>query len=188
MKRILPIVIQILAFSWLLTSCENDIEKINLFIGDSSEYPDIIAENIEVIYSDSAKVKVQMHAKELRQYNNAEKPYSEFPSGLIIYFYDDSMQIESEISADYAIYHNEEKLWHATGNVIAKNYKSGERLDSEELFWDEEKEEIYSNTFTRIVNENGTFYGQSGFKSNQTLTKYTLIGVTNSIINISEDE
>ncbi len=188
MNRIPIIVIQILAFSWLLTACENDIEKINLFTGESSDYPDIIAENIEVMYSDSSKVKVQMHSKELRQYNNAEEPYSEFPKGLIIHFYDDSMKIESEISADYAIYHNEQKLWHATGNVIAKNHKSGERLDSEELFWDEEKEEIYSNTFTRIVNENGTFYGQSGFKSNQTLTKYKLIGVTNSIINISEDE
>lgn len=181
------IIIFSLVLGTLLSSCENDIEKINMFTGDSNDYPDIVGENIEVMYSDSARVKVQMHAIELRQYNNADEPYSEFPKGIIVSFYDKEQEIESEIRADYAIYQNEKKLWHAKGNVIAKNLKSGNRLDSEEMFWDEEKEEIYSNTFTRIENENGTFYGQDGFKSNQTLTKYQLIGVTNSIINI-EDE
>ena len=187
MNRSLLIFIISIALGTFLSGCENDIEKINLFTGDNDDYPDIVGENIEVIYSDSAKVKVQMHAKELKQFNNAEEPYSEFPKGMIVYFYDNEQKIESEISADYAIYQNEKKIWHAKGNVIAKNLKSGDRLDSEEMFWDEEKEEIYSNTFTRIVNENGTFYGQSGFKSNQNLTKYQLIGITNSIINI-EDE
>lgn len=176
-----------IAATVLLSACENDIEKINLFTGDSGDYPDIVGSNIDVMYSDSGKVKVQMQAKELKQYHNAEKPYSEFPEGLIVYFYDDSLNIESELSADYAIYHNEEKLWHARGNVVAKNLDNGYRLDSEEMYWDEEKEEIYSNTFTRVINENGTFYGKDGFRSNQTLTKYKLIGVTNSEINI-EDE
>lgn len=170
-----------------MTSCGNDIEKINLFIGDNIDYPNIVGENIEVIYSDSAKCKVQMHAPELRQFNNAEEPYSEFPKGLTVYFYNDLQQIESELSANYAIYLTDKKLWHAKGNVIARNLSSGERLDSEEMFWDEEKEEIYSNTFTRIVNENGTFYGEKGFKSNQTLTKYQLIGITNSTINIRDE-
>ena len=171
----------------ILSGCENDIEKINLFTGDSGEYPDITGENIEVMYSDSGKVKVKLVSAELKQFNKAEKPYSEFPKGLIVYFYDDSLNVESEISANYAIYNNEDKLWHAKGNVVARNLLNGYRLDSEELFWDEEKEEIYTNTFTKIVNENGTFYGQQGFRSNQSFTKYQLIGVTNSEINI-EDE
>ena len=187
MNHKLIIFIIFVVLTGLFSSCENDIEKINLFTGNSNDYPDIVGENIEVIYSDSAKVKVQMHAPVLKQYNNVEEPYSEFPKGLIVYFYDKFQEIESEISADYAIYETENKLWHAKGNVKAKNLQSGDRLDSEEMYWDEEKEEIYSNTFTRIVNENGTFYGESGFKSNQNLTKYQLIGVRNSIINI-EDE
>lgn len=170
----------------LLSGCENDIEKINL-LNTSSEYPNVIGEDIEVLYSDSAKVKVHMYAKELKQYNNAEKPYSEFPQGIRIFFYDDSLEIESEIKANHAVYYSEDKLWHATGNVIVQNFKSGERLDSEELFWDEEKEQVYSNAYTRIVNENGTFHGQEGFRSNQSLTDYELIG-SRAVINIKEDE
>ncbi|MFC2090441.1 LPS export ABC transporter periplasmic protein LptC [Bacteroidota bacterium] len=184
--------IQILNFGLFITvalilqACENDIEKINL-LNTTSEYPDVVAENIEVIYSDSAKVQVKMIAKELLQYNMAEKPYSEFPKGMKVYFYDDSLQIDSEIQANYAIYYMEEKLWHATGNVVAQNYSTGERLDTEELYWDEVKEEIYSETYTRIVNENGTFYGQNGFISNQSMTDYTLIG-SKGVVNIKDDE
>lgn len=177
----------ILVFSaLLLAACENDIEKINL-LNTSGNYPDVKGQDIEVIYSDSARVKVQMFAPELNQYNNAEKPYSEFPQGMEVYFFNDSMETESEIHANYAIYYNDEKLWHATGNVIAENHKTGERLDTEELFWNEEEEEIYSDSYTRIVNENGTFYGQNGFRSNQSLTEYTLIG-SKGVVNIQEDE
>lgn len=177
----------ILVFSaLLLAACENDIEKINL-LNTSGNYPDVKGQDIEVIYSDSARVKVQMFAPELNQYNNAEKPYSEFPQGMKVYFFNDSMETESEIHANYAIYYNDEKLWHATGNVIAENHKTGERLDTEELFWNEEEEEIYSDSYTRIVNENGTFYGQNGFRSNQSLTEYTLIG-SKGVVNIQEDE
>ena len=177
----------ILVFSaLLLAACENDIEKINM-LNTSGDYPDVKGQDIEVIYSDSARVKVQMFAKELNQYNNAEKPYSEFPQGMKVYFFNDSMETESEIHANYAIYYNDEKLWHAKGNVIAENHKTGERLDTEELFWNEEKEEIYSDSYTRIVNENGTFYGQNGFRSNQSLTEYTLIG-SKGVVNIQEDE
>ncbi len=179
-------IFSILSFFLLFSACENDIEKINL-LNTSSDYPNVIGENIEVIYSDSAKVKVQMYAKELKQYNNAEKPYSEFPQGMRVYFYDNEMEIESEIQANYAVYYNEEKLWHATGNVIVQNFNTGERLDSEELFWDEEKETVYSDSYTRIVNENGVFHGQNGFRSNQSLTDYELIG-TRGKFNIEEDE
>jgi LPS export ABC transporter protein LptC len=176
----------ILFLTLLIIACENDIEKIKL-LNTSSDYPDVIGEDIEVIFSDSAKVKVKMYAKELKQYHNVEKPYSEFPKGMKISFFNDSMEIESEIQANYAIYYDDEKLWHATGNVIVENLETGERLDSEELFWDEEKEKIYSDTYTRITKENGTFHGKNGFRSNQSLTDYELIG-SSGILNINEDE
>lgn len=186
MRRYIHKTLPLLLVVVFTCACENDIEKINL-LNTSAEYPNIIGEDIEVVYSDSARVKLQMFAKSLKQFNNAEKPYSEFPDGMKVYIFDNELGIESVIQANYAIYYNDEKLWHATGNVIAENFKSGERLDTEELFWDEEKEEIYSNSYTRIVNEDGTFYGQNGFRSNQSLTDYTLIG-SKGVVNVKEDE
>ena len=116
-----------------------------------------------------------------------ERPYDEFPDGLEVFFYDDSSRIESEIRADYTIYYAQEQLWHATGNVIAKQFSNGDQLNTEELFWDEESELIYSNTFTRIQNQDGTFYGKNGFESHQSLDNWQLKG-SSGTVNVRDEE
>jgi len=51
----------------LFTACENDIERINL-LTDETEIPKVKGANIQVIYSDSAKVKVQILSPSYRQF------------------------------------------------------------------------------------------------------------------------
>ena len=174
------------AILFIVNGCENDIEKINR-LTEESDYPKVTGTNIEVIFSDSAKVKVQILAPEFKQYIDVERPYLEFPKGLEVYFYDDSLKIESKLRADYTIYYNEEKVWHATGNVIAKPLSNGDQLNTEELFWDEESELIYSNTFTRIQNQDGTFYGKNGFESHQSLDNWQLKG-SSGTVNVRDEE
>jgi LPS export ABC transporter protein LptC len=170
----------------VLSSCENDIERINL-ITDETTAPRVQGTNIEVIYSDSAKVKVQILAPVYKQYPLAERPYMEFEKGLEVFFYNDSAKIESEIRADYTIYYMEERLWHATGNVVAQRFDSGDALYTDELFWDENQELIYSNTYTRVHSEGNTLYGKNGFRSNQDLTNWQLIG-SSGTINVQDEE
>jgi LPS export ABC transporter protein LptC len=170
----------------MLVACENDIERINL-ITDESEAPRLQGTNIEVIYSDSAKVQVQILAPVYKQFPNAERPYMEFEKGLEVFFYDDSAQIESELRADYTIYYMEERLWHATGNVVAKRFDNGDALYTDELFWDEEEELIYSDSYTRVHSDDNTLYGKNGFRSNQSLSNWQLIG-SSGTINVPDEE
>lgn len=170
----------------LLSGCENDIERINMLTG-GTDIPKIKGSHIEVIYSDSAKVKVQILAPSFRQFTDVERPYMEFPEGMEVYFYDDSLRIESEIKADYTIYYGEERLWHATGNVVARRLDNGDALHSEELFWDEAKQLIYSDTYTRVQNEDGTFYGKRGFVSHQDLSNWQLKG-SSGTVNVQNEE
>lgn len=176
----------LLFLALLLGGCENDIERINL-LTDETEFPTVQGTNIRVIYSDSAKVKVQVLAPVYKQYPTAERPYMEFEKGLEVYFYDDSAKIESELRADYTIYYMEEQLWHATGNVVAQNFDSGDALYTEELFWDEKEELIYSDSYTRVHSEENTLYGKKGFRSHQSLSNWQLIG-SSGTINIKDEE
>ena len=187
MRTVLNSRVCILLFlALLLGGCENDIERINL-LTDETEAPTIQGTNIRVIYSDSAKVKVQVLAPVYKQYPNVERPYMEFEKGLEVYFYDDSAKIESELRADYTIYYMEEQLWHATGNVVAKNFENGDALYTEELFWDEKEEVIYSDSYTRVHSEENTLYGKKGFRSNQNLSNWQLIG-SSGTINVKDEE
>jgi LPS export ABC transporter protein LptC len=170
----------------LLGGCENDIERINL-ITDETEAPTVQGKNIKVIYSDSAKVKVQILAPVYKQYPHAERPYIEFEKGLEVYFYDDSAKIESEIRADYTIYYVDEQLWHATGNVVAQRFDNGDALYTEELFWNEAEERIYSDSYTRVHNEDNVLYGKNGFRSDQSLSNWQLIG-SSGTINVQDEE
>jgi LPS export ABC transporter protein LptC len=165
--------------------CENDIERINMLTGDT-ETPTVKGTNIRVIYSDSAKVKVQILAPAYQQFRDAERPYMEFPEGMEVFFYDDSLKLESEITADYTMYYFEEQLWHATGNVVARRFDNGDALFTEELFWDEKEKQIYSDTYTKVHNEDNVLYGSRGFRSNQDLSNWQLIGSSGTII--VEDE
>jgi len=150
----------------LLYSCENDIEIINSFT-NATLLPDISGKKVEMLYSDSGKVKMQLNADEIRQFGKVERPFVEFPKGIHVVFFDDSLQSKSEIIANYAKYYQDEKLWEAHGNVIAFNKETGEKLNTEELFWDETLQRIYSNSFSRIESTSGILYGQKGFETNQ---------------------
>jgi LPS export ABC transporter protein LptC len=167
-----PGVILLVIFSCLI-SCENEIEKINSLTGNST-LPEVSGKNFEIINSDSGKVKVRILAPEIYKYYQVDPPYIEFPRGMKAYFYDDSLKIESVIEAGYVKYFEAEKLWEAKNNVEARNLKKGEQLNTEHLFWNQEKKIIYSNTSSRIVTEQGTFYGEKGFEANQDLTKWKL--------------
>ena len=170
----------------LLGGCENDIQRINL-LTDEKTVPIVQGTNIEVIYSDSAKVKVQILAPFYQQFSDAERPYMEFNKGLEVFFYDDSLKIESEIRADYTIYYMKEQLWHATGNVVAQRFDNGDALYTDELFWDEAEELIYSDSYTRVHKEDNTLYGKKGFRSNQDLSNWQLIG-SSGTINVKDEE
>lgn len=177
----------IFAFTGLLcfTSCENDIEKINTIL-ENQVHPEVSGKQYEIIYSDSGNVRVKVLAPEIRKYVEADKPYTEFPRGLTAYFYDDSLQIESVIQANYVIYFEEEKLWEAKNNVEARNLKEGNQLNTEHLFWNEKKRLIYSNTYSRIVNKDGTFYGQQGFEAAQDLKWWRLKG-SKGTVNVKDE-
>ena len=158
-----------------LLACENDIEKIYV-ISESKTIPEVSGKNFEIIYSDSSLAKVRVLAPELKKFASVERPYTEFPRGLTAYFYDDSLQIESIIQANYVIYYNEENLWEAKNNVEARNIKEGDQLNTEHMFWDEKRKIIYSETYSKIVNKDGTFYGQRGFEATQDMKKWRLKG------------
>jgi len=165
----------------LVSGCENDIERINMLTSEN-EIPTVKGTNVKVIYSDSARVKVQILAPAYQSFPDEERPYMEFMKGLEVFFYDDSLKIESEIRADYAIYYTEEGLWQATGNVEARDLKNGDNLQTEELFWDEEAKLIYSNVYTRVQNEDNILYGKGGFEAQQNMDNWFLKGTSGEIM------
>ncbi len=155
----------------LFTSCENDIELINL-VGSPQTMPTESGMNVETIYSDSAKVKVKLISPQMDRYNDKE-PRLEMPKGVHILFYDEQMKVKSELTADYAVRYEADKRMEAKGNVVVLNER-GEKLNTEHLIWDQVSGKIRTEKFVKITTAEEVIYGD-GLESNQDFTKYKIL-------------
>ncbi len=164
----------------LLASCENNIETIKN-ITNVKDIPQVSANDMEIIYSDSSHVKMKVLTKQLNKYNIPEKQYVEFPKGLTVYQYDSGLNITAIIRSNYAIYRESKKLWEARNDVVAKNMIKNEQLYTEELFWDQTKGILYSGKFTKIINSDGVFCGDGGFTAKEDMSDWKLIGVKGKV-------
>lgn len=161
----------------IITSCENDIEKVKL-LSDHKVPPVETATGIRILYSDSAKVQVEITARELNRYET-ENPYIEMPRGLVANFFDDSMNVKSKLTADYGIRYEREQKMEAKKNVVVVNEK-GETLNTEHLIWDERTEKLRSDVFVKITTKGEIIMG-TGFEANQDFSKYKIFNIKGTI-------
>jgi LPS export ABC transporter protein LptC len=160
---------------FLLLSCENDIEKINALTNELN-LPQQTGYDVEIAFTDSGILKWKLYAPEINRYDSKDNPYIEFPKGIKIIDFDREGNIESRLTANYAIYYREDQLGEAKSNVVAIKETTGEQLYTEQLFWDQKSETVYSNTFSRIINNQGTHIGEKGFEAKQDLSRWKLHG------------
>ena len=126
-KHIVPAI----AGTMLFFSCKTDIEMINA-LTEREQVPTMVTKNTETIYTENGIVKYRIKAPESYYYQFAEEPYNEFPLGITVYNFTDSLSVDSKLTANYAIYYEQKKLWNARYNVVAVNRK-GEVLNTEQL-------------------------------------------------------
>lgn len=163
-------------------SCQTDIQTINQ-ITSGKNLPSESMKDAEIMYSDSGKVKMKLTGAQLDRY--VDKEYIEFPKGMKILFYDDSLKVSSQLKADYGIRYEKEGKMEAKRNVEVVNVK-GEKLNTEHLIWDETKDKIYTEEFVKITTDEEVMYGD-GLESNQDFTKYKIKNIKGTI-NLNDED
>ena len=157
----------------LLSACENDINKIREISARQVSKQVQRTKGVDVIYSDSAKVKARVLAPLMLEYPVGIKPYTVFPKGVKLYIFNDSLKISTTLVADSAIRRENDKLTEMYKNVVVTNAK-GETLKSDELIWDENKKLIYSNKAVRTKSANGNVMQGTSFTSDETFTHWKM--------------
>ena len=163
----------------LLFSCrKNDIEVINTLTG-INQLPSQSARDIETIYTDSARIQLLIRAPLLNRYEDEQQPYYEFPEGLYVEFYGEEEEVDSRLTARYALFHEADELWEARDSVLAIN-REGEILSTDLLFWDQKKKLIYTDRFVKITTPDELIYGE-GFEADQDFSDWKIKKVTGTI-------
>lgn len=124
------------------------------------------ADSLIMIESSGGKKKYRFAAMKMESYEYAKERYREFPEGIDVTTYSDSTgAVESTLVADYAIEFIERELWEAKGNVVAINAE-GQKLETQQLFWNRRTKKIYSNIDSRISKGDDVMVGV-GFESDE---------------------
>lgn len=132
------------------------------------------AENIELYYTEKDRVKVKMVAAELHEFKNGDR---EFPKGIYLEFYDEFGKMESTLRANHAFFTKKENLWRGRGKVEVKNLEKNEQLNTEELFWKQTEERIYTDKFVTIRQQGDVIYGE-GLEAKQDMSDYVILKPT----------
>lgn len=134
---------------FFMASCENSLEEINQFTKNKN--PGIEeAKDIVIIYTIGEKTSAKLTAPLMLRYQ-LEMPYIEFTKTVHADFFDDSLQIESRLSANYAKYIESESNVFLKDSVVVFNTK-GDTLYCSELYWDRNRvgQEFYTDKPVRI--------------------------------------
>ncbi len=168
------LVICLLAFS---TSCENKIQ--DLPFQDSNILQSDKAEDVTFIFSKEGQTKAVLKGKHFTQNEQAKPPFVDLEENLIIDFYDDSLQVESTLTANFGRYYPNDGNIIVRDSVVVLNKKQ-EQLETEELIWNQKIERFYTDKFVKITMDGEVSYGE-GLEANQDFSWFKIIRQTGSI-------
>jgi LPS export ABC transporter protein LptC len=101
------------------------------------------------------------------------------PKGIRAEFLDARGNIESYLLSEYGISYTEQKRMVVRRNVRVLNMKC-EKLETEELVWDQQKGRIYTNKFVKITTPEQIITGE-GMESDQTFSDWEILNVNGTI-------
>ena len=161
-------------------SCNSSNKNLPLVSVDIQEMPWMRTEGIYTLISDgSGFTRCRMEYAIWETYSNAGDDYWYFPEGIYTEQFDSLYRVEASIKADTAYYFVKKDLWHAIGNVVAKNTE-GRSFETSELFWDLKVPSgvgnaFYTHKMVKITEPDGSVhYGYKGFQSDQSLNSIFL--------------
>lgn len=128
-------------FITLNFSCKNDLNSI-IDINKLSRSPAAITENFVLKYTDSALTRAILDSPLNVDYTNQKFPYSEFPDGLNIKFYENEGD-STNISADYGIVYYKTKMVSLVGSVTIES-SDGNKIKTSQIYWDPEQEWLFT--------------------------------------------
>ena len=151
---------------------------------DPKKMPSMSTVNVSTLISDSGITQYKIVSPLWNVYDEVDTPYWSFPKGIYLQKFDRKFNVIASVAADSAKYFRMLNLWKLDGDVELTK-EPGELFLTQQLFWDQRRNRLYSDSFIHIETPDRMLEGH-GFESNDRLTKYSIRRPT-GIFPVSED-
>ena len=151
---------------------------------DLSQAPVQIVDNMFAVQTKDGVVLQRMEADEMLRFSSDTLDYELFPKGLNVYAYTEDGRLETYIRSDEAKHINDGKkskgeVWEAYGNVVISNVIKNETMETDTIYWDRNKAEIYTDCYVKLYSSQGLVQGK-GMRSDDRARNATLLSVFDS--------
>lgn len=153
----------LISFAGLLHACSADMPDIVL---DERLNANVeLAKDVSILYSDSAQLRVIAGGPVVLYHLDLRERKQEFVEGVTIDFFGPDQKPSSKLTAKYGI------RMEGKGQIIVRDSVvwqsvAGERLETEELIWDEKQQRVFTNKFVVLRRPDEIIKGH-GFEANQ---------------------
>lgn len=172
------------ALCMLIAGCKDDGKLGVASRIDPSRMPTMSTVNVATLISDSGVTQYKIVSPLWNVYDEVDTPYWSFPKGIYLQKFDRKFNVIASVAADSAKFFRLLNLWKLDGNVELKK-EPGELFLTQQLFWDQRRNRLYSDSFIHIETPDRMLEGH-GFESNDRLTKYSIRRPT-GIFPVDED-
>ena len=163
----------------MLFSCSNNTQEVRDFLA-SKNLPIGVAKNAVHIYKDSGRITSKLITPLLHDYSNrVQHPYNEFPKGIKIVNFEGKDSVT--ITGNYALSYSKTSVSEIIGNVVVLNHSEKSRLETEQLFWDQNTKYFFSEKAFTLIKLKDTIYGL-GFECKEDLSKHLAKKTTGTLV------
>ena len=155
----------VFAVAILFVSCKNKMAQADVL--NLKDTPVQTIEDMFAVQTRNGLVVMRVEASVMERYDNDTSAYESFPKGLAIYGYSDEGLLETIIVSDDGRHLTkkrrnavpQEELWEAFGNVVIHNVLKQETMETDTLYWNQAKNEIYTDCYVKMYSPQGFLQG-----------------------------
>ncbi len=154
-SHIFFILLSIIALSAI--SCDRTLKDVQK-IGFSEFVPSGRAEDFNLKYTDSGKITSILISPLMLDYATVAFPFTEFPDGMHITFFDKAGK-KTFVKSDYAITYKNTNLFDLQGNVNITT-EDGQNLSTSQLYYDQKNEWFFTEKKFKFTDPKGVSNGE----------------------------
>jgi len=152
----------VIALASIVVSCGGGLGEADTL--DLSQTPVQTLREMFAVQTKNGKVEMRFEAPIMETYDNDTMKLDLFPGGLSVYSYTDEGLLESVIFSDNAKHEvdktgKKSDVWSAFGNVLINNVIKHEAMETDTIYWDETKKEIYTDCYVKMYSPDGFMQG-----------------------------
>lgn len=149
----------------LFSACSGKLKQADAL--NLEQTPVQVVNDMFAVQTKNGVVLQRMEARLMERYDSDTLSIDKFPLGLSVFSYTEDGLLESVISARKAEHRTikktkdkeQEETWAAFGNVVIKNVIKDQTMQTDTIYWDRFREEIYTDCYVKMYSKDGFMQG-----------------------------